>query len=47
MYNKLFKVSGALKNSLENRLRKTGYFDGTDISNEEYTDRKPIRMTLY
>jgi DNA-binding PadR family transcriptional regulator len=42
----LFKVSGALKDSLENRLRKAGYVDGTDIPNEK-TDRKPIRMTLY
>jgi DNA-binding PadR family transcriptional regulator len=37
----LFKVSGALKDSLENRLRKAGYVDGTDIPNEK-TDRKPI-----
>ncbi len=43
---KLFKVSGALKDSLENRLRKAGYVNGTDIPNEK-TDRKPIRMTLY
>jgi uncharacterized protein with beta-barrel porin domain len=43
---KLFKVSGALKDSLENRLRKAGYVDGTDIPNDK-TDRKPIRMTLY
>ena len=42
----LFKVSGALKDSLENRLRKAGYVDGTDIPNLK-TDRKPIRMTLY
>ena len=42
----LFKVSGALKDSLENRLRKAGYVDGRDIPNEK-TDRKPIRMTLY
>jgi hypothetical protein len=27
--DKLFKVSGALKDSLENRLRKAGYVDGT------------------
>ena len=43
---KLFKVSGALKDSLENRLRKAGYVDGTDIPNQK-TDRKPVRMTLY
>ena len=42
----LFKVSGALKDSLENRLRKAGYVDGRDIPNQK-TDRKPIRMTLY
>jgi DNA-binding PadR family transcriptional regulator len=42
----LFKVSGALKDSLENRLRKAGYVDGRDIPNEK-RDRKPIRMTLY
>ena len=42
----LFKVSGALKDSLENRLRKGGHINGTDIPNEK-TDRKPIRMTLY
>ena len=30
-----FKVSGALKGSLENRLRKDGYFDGTDIPNQK------------
>ncbi|MDF2768093.1 MAG: hypothetical protein K0S91_928 [Nitrososphaeraceae archaeon] len=42
----LLKVSGALKDSLENRLRKAGYVDGTDIPNDK-TDRKPIRMTLY
>jgi hypothetical protein len=42
----LFKVSGVLKDSLENRLRKAGYVDGTDIANQK-TDRKPIRMTLY
>jgi len=35
----LFKVSGALKDSLDNRLRKGGYVDGTYIPNEK-TDRK-------
>jgi hypothetical protein len=43
---KILKVSGVLKDSLENRLRKAGYVDGTDIPNDK-TDRKPIRMTLY
>jgi hypothetical protein len=42
----LFKVSGELKGSLENRLRKAGYVDGTDIPNSK-KDKKPIRMTLY
>ena len=42
----LFKVSGALKDTLENRLRKAGYVNGSDIPNDK-TDRKPIRMTLY
>ena len=44
--DKLFKVSGALKDSLENRLRKAGYVDGNDIPNDK-KDKKPIRMTLY
>ena len=30
---KLFKVSGVLKDSLENRLRKLGYVEGKDIPN--------------
>lgn len=30
---KIFKVSGALKDSLENRLRKNGYIVGNDIPN--------------
>ena len=30
---KLFKVSGALKDSLENRLRKFGYVEGKDVPN--------------
>ena len=42
----LFKVSGALKDSLENRLRKFGYIEGKDIPNIK-RDHKPIRMTLY
>jgi len=42
----LFKVSGALKDSLENRLRKFGYVEGKDIPNIK-RDHKPIRMTLY
>ena len=43
---KIYKVSGALKDSLENRLRKSGYVEGKDIPNIK-TNHKPIRMTLY
>ncbi len=43
---KIFKVSGALRDSLENRLRKLGYVEGKDIPNIK-TGRKPVRMTLY
>ena len=43
---KIFKISGTFKDSLEIRLRKAGYVDGTDIPNIK-RDRKPIRMTLY
>jgi DNA-binding PadR family transcriptional regulator len=42
---KLFKVSGALKDSLENRLRRAGFVEGMDIPQEG--KRKPIRKTLY
>jgi uncharacterized protein with beta-barrel porin domain len=31
---KLFKVSGALKDSLENRLRRAGYVAGSDLPQE-------------
>ena len=40
---KIFKISGALKDSLENRLGKAGYIDGTDISNLK-RDRKPLQL---
>lgn len=43
---KIFKVSGALRDSLENRLRKLGYVDGKDIPNKKM-GHKPVRMTLY
>ena len=43
---KLFKVSGALRDSLEKRLRKFGYVEGRDVPNIK-KDYKPIRMTLY
>jgi DNA-binding PadR family transcriptional regulator len=43
---KVFKVSGALKDSLENRLRKNGYVAGNDIPNVK-RNHKPVRMTLY
>ncbi len=42
---KLFKVSGALKDSLENRLRPAGFVKGIDIPQEGR--KKPIRKTLY
>jgi DNA-binding PadR family transcriptional regulator len=42
---KLFKVSGALKDSLENRLRRAGFVEGMDIPQEG--KKKPIRKTLY
>lgn len=42
---KLFKVSGALKDSLENRLRRDGYVAGIDLPQEG--KKKPIRKTLY
>ncbi len=43
---KLFKVSGVLKDTLENRLRKLGYVNGEDIANIN-SPKKPIKMTLY
>ena len=43
---KIFKASGAIKDSLENRLRKNGYVSGNDILNVK-RNHKPIRMTLY
>jgi DNA-binding PadR family transcriptional regulator len=43
---KIYKASGALKDSLENRLRKKGYIVGNDIPNIK-RNHKPIRMTLY
>jgi uncharacterized protein with beta-barrel porin domain len=42
---KICKVSGALRDSLENRLRKLGYVDGKDIPNKKIGN-KPVRMTL-
>jgi hypothetical protein len=43
---KIFKAAGALKDSLENRLRKNGYVAGNDIPNVK-RNHKPIRMTLH
>ncbi|WP_458743407.1 PadR family transcriptional regulator [Candidatus Nitrosocosmicus sp. T] len=43
---KLFKVSGVLKDTLENRLRKLGYVNGEDIANIN-SPKKPIKLTLY
>ena len=42
---KLFKVSGALKDSLENRLRRAGFVAGVDVPQEG--KKKPIRKSLY
>ena len=42
---KLFKVSGALKDSLENRLRKAGYVTGVDVP--QGGKKKPVRKTMY
>jgi DNA-binding PadR family transcriptional regulator len=42
---KLFKVSGALKDSLENRLRRAGFVSGVDVPQQG--KKKPIRKTLY
>jgi DNA-binding PadR family transcriptional regulator len=42
---KLFKVSGALKDSLENRLRRTGYVTGLDVPQDG--NKKPVRKTMY
>lgn len=43
---KIFKASGALKDSLENRLRKSGYVEGKDIPNIK-RNHKPVKVTLY
>jgi hypothetical protein len=40
----LLKVSGALKDSLENRLKREGYVESIDISAKKGT--KPIKKSL-
>jgi DNA-binding PadR family transcriptional regulator len=42
---KIFKVSGALKDSLENRLRRDGFVAGVYVPQEG--TKKPIRKSLY
>lgn len=43
---RIFKVSGALKDSLEKRLRRQGYVEGKDIPNVN-VQHKRVKMTLY
>ncbi|MGH9964903.1 MAG: hypothetical protein ACRD5E_08775 [Nitrososphaeraceae archaeon] len=43
---RIFKVSGALKDSLEKRLRRQGYVEGKDILNIN-VQHKRVKMTLY
>jgi DNA-binding PadR family transcriptional regulator len=42
---KLFKVSGALKDSLEKRLKRAGFVSGVDVPQQG--KKKPVRKTLY
>lgn len=43
---RIFKMSGALKDSLEKRLRRHGYVEGKDIPNIN-VQHKRVKMTLY
>ncbi len=43
---KLYKVSAALKDSLEHRLKRSGYVESTDIPAKKGTI-KPIKKSLY
>ena len=43
---KIYKVSGALKDSLEHRLKRAGYVDSIDIPAKK-GKMKPIRKSLY
>jgi DNA-binding PadR family transcriptional regulator len=42
----LFKISAALKDSLEHRLKREGYVEGTDVPAKQGS-RKPVKMSLY
>jgi DNA-binding PadR family transcriptional regulator len=43
---KIYKVSAALKDSLEHRLKRSGYVESIDIPAKKGT-MKPIRKSLY
>ena len=43
---KIYKVSAALKDSLEHRLKRSGYVESIDIPAKKGT-MKPIKMSLY
>ena len=43
---RIYKVSAALKDSLEHRLKREGYVESTDISAKKGTI-KPIKKSLY
>lgn len=42
----LFKISGALKDSLEHRLKREGYVEGIDVPTQQGS-RKQVKMSLY
>lgn len=43
---RIYKVSAALKDSLEHRLKRSGYVESIDIPTKKGT-MKPIKMSLY
>jgi DNA-binding PadR family transcriptional regulator len=42
----LFKISAALKDSLEHRLKREGYVEGIDVPTQQGS-RKPVKKSLY
>lgn len=42
----ILKVSGTIKDSLERRLKKTGYVEGVDVPTLK-GDKKSVRVSLY
>jgi DNA-binding PadR family transcriptional regulator len=42
----LFKISAALKDSLEHRLKREGYVEGIDVPTQQGS-RKPVKRSLY